>query len=106
MYASSPVEQAVTQQRTCAFRLAGGDQRDDHPLAQRFPRLGVAEEPGHVDQQVVGQRGHLGRALPQELHVLAHVGEARQAHAPLDPPQDGRLLVPAEILAGARCAGR
>ena len=55
VYASSPLEQAVIQQRIAAVVRPGIHQRHDHPLAQRLPRLGVAEEPGHVDQQVVGQ---------------------------------------------------
>ena len=71
VYASSPLEQAVTQQRMRAVGLARGDQRDDHLAAQRFPCLGIAEKPGHVDQQVVGQRRHLGGALPQHLGVFA-----------------------------------
>ena len=54
--------------------LAVGDQGRDDMLAQGLPRLGVAEKARDVDQQVVGQRRHLGGALPQQPGVL---GQAR-----------------------------
>ena len=56
VYASSPLEQAVTQQRISCRPLPASHQRHDNLLSQRLPGVGVAEEPGHVDHQVVGQR--------------------------------------------------
>ena len=68
-------------------------------LAQFLERLGVAEERRDVDQQVLEQLADLVRVLAKQLAVLGHVRDAVQSHAAFDAPQDGALLVAAEIAA-------
>jgi hypothetical protein len=82
--------------------LAGADQRDDHALAQDLPRVGVAEEAGDVDQEVVGEVGDLGGRLAKHAGVVAQLGHPGEPHPALDAAQQGGLLVAAEVVAGAR----
>ena len=55
-----------------------------------------------MDQQVVRQRTHFRGALPKQFRVLADISQPAEPHAPLDPPQHGRLFVAVEILARTR----
>ena len=69
---------------------------------QDLPRRRLAEEAGHVDQQILEQRGRLRRVVAQHLHVLGQLVEVSQAHAALNAPPQSALLVAAEIEFGAR----
>ena len=75
------------------------DQRRDGLLAQFLERLGVPEERGDVDEQVLVQLVDLVGVPAKQLAVLGHVRDAVQPHPALDAPQDGALLVAAEIAA-------
>ena len=78
-----------------------GDQRVEDFLPEDRPHFRVAEEPGHMDQQVVGQCGHFGRRLSQGLDVVGNRGELAQSHTATDSAQDRRFAVPGEVVPGS-----
>ncbi len=65
--------------------------------------LGVAEEAGHIDQQVVGQQGQFLRVAAQRVEIKRHVAgvDAGHGHAALGAALQGAGLVKAEIVGGA-----
>ena len=79
--------------------------RDDLAL-QRSPCVGVAEEGGHADQQVLAQGGHFACRVAQQFVVVGDARDAGQAHAPAHAPQQHRLLVAAKVLTGAHAQQR
>ncbi len=62
--------------------------------------LRVAEEVGDVDQQVLEQRLHLLRVLPDVGGIIRHPLHLVDGQAALDAAADGVLLVAGEIVAG------
>ena len=69
-------------------------------------RLGVAEEVGHVDQQVAEQRADLLRVLRAAArHSASIVRSWSHLHAALHAAEEGLGLVAAEIMAESGCAG-
>src|SRR5262249_17895294 len=64
---------------------------------QEGPRLGIAEEPGHVDQDRVEQEAEFLRAALQPVPVIYVVRRPGLMHPLADPPCQGRPLVPGEI---------
>ena len=72
--------------------LARKKQRDDLFL-QRRECLGVAEEPGHADQQIAKEGLHFGRSLLQVADVLAQSFDLLYGHPPLDAAIDRVWLV-------------
>ncbi len=72
----------------------------DHVLLERLERVGLAEEAGHVDQNVAVERQDLVGIFPQEAHVVLDAGQLVQQDAALQPTFDRRQLVLAEIDAG------
>jgi hypothetical protein len=59
--------------------------------------LGLAEEAGDVDQEVVVEGVHLARVLLEVFEVAVHLHEAVEEHAPLEAALDGAGLVVAEV---------
>ena len=81
----------------------GGQQRGEDLGAQLLPDLGVAEEAGDADQQLLEQEVGFLRVVAQVAHEVADVGELVQPHAALDAAVERALLVVREVMAGA-CA--
>ena len=69
---------------------------------QHFKGLGVAEEIGHANQEIMKQRLHFPRRLLQKLDVAVNRLDLVHRHAPLNPAVDGAGLVLREIVAGLR----
>ena len=98
--------------------LAGGTARRPHPhlvaaafpgkearndgVGQGGPRLGVAEEFGDVNEQVMKERLDLGRILAQRRQIGAQRGGVGELHAAGDTAQERRALVAGKIVAGTR----
>ncbi len=78
------------------------DQAGNDLARQRFHRLGIAEEGGDADQQILEQQLGLFRAAPQAPQVILMAADVVEAHAPFDPADQRALLVEAEVVAGAR----
>ena len=113
----APIELLAEQDRDRVRFLAGGasghpdpqlrvgigvfHERADDLRLERRPRVRVAEEHRHRDQQVVQQLLRLGGAGTQERQVLVDRQLVRQLHAPRQPPQHRAALVLREIVAGA-----
>ena len=74
-----------------------GDNVAYHFGPQRFPDVGIAEEAGHMNQNVLEERFHLGRVLPKELEVLVKIVDLLKDHPAGDAPADGRGLVLLEV---------
>ncbi len=72
------------------------DARKDAPL-QDPERVRIPEEPGHVHEQVVGQRLHLGGVLLEIATVGLERADAVNQHAPGDTAPDRRLPIEREI---------
>jgi hypothetical protein len=70
-----------------------GNERVDDGFAESFPGLRIAEEPGHVDHQVVGEGAGFVRPLPQAVCVVGEGRNPQQTHPAIDAPEDGRGLV-------------
>src|SRR6516164_90466 len=68
----------------------------DLPL-QEGPRLGIAEEPGHVDEDRVEQQAEFLRAALQPVPVIDVIRRPGLMHPLADPPCQGRPLVPGEV---------
>ena len=69
-------------------------------MLQLCEDLGVAEEPRHVDQEIVDERVDLARVLAQPLEVSGRRVRPGGRHAPRDAATQGGLLVPAEVVPG------
>ena len=86
-------------------RLTGrapGQQRRDGLVFQVFPRLRVAEEARHADQELLEQQFQLLGILLQEPDIAGNPVDLVDAHAPLDPAVDGGLLVQGKVVARLR----
>ena len=83
------------------FRGLVLQQRGEQFLAERLKQTHVAEESGHVDQDVVEQFLELGGVSPQMIGV--HLGRLKlvQHHAPPDATLQRGMLVLSEIHTGA-----
>ena len=82
-------------------RLALEDLGDDVGL-EPLKDLGIAEEAGDRNKQIICQGTCFLRLVAQQVQVLCRVLDVIQLHAPGDAPQDSRSLVAAEVTAGAR----
>ena len=71
---------------------------------QRRRTIRLAEEPGHVDQQVLVEAARFVGVALEQLDVVADVGEPVQRHPPEQPPLDRRQLVVPEVDAADRPA--
>ena len=65
---------------------------------QQLESLGVAEEAGDVDQQILGEELELAGILPQSAEVPARIDNRGHRHPPLDPPPQRTRLVEREIV--------
>ena len=74
----------------------GDDRRDDRG-GEVLPDLGIAEEGGDPDQQVVVEGAELDLVGLHEPRVDRDVGGPGQLHPPLDAPPDGADLVGVEV---------
>ena len=81
--------------------FGGGDEGIDHSGAKGVPRVGIAEEAGDVDHEVIAEGGDFGGGLAEVAGVVAHGVELVEAHAAFDAADDGRFFVAAEIVMGA-----
>ena len=70
----------------------------DHLRFEDRPGLGLAEELGHADQEVLGQGLELGRGVPEIPAVVADRGDTIETHAPLNTAQQHGLLVTAKVM--------
>ena len=78
--------------------VGGRDHRADRLFAQGLEHLGVAEEPRHVDQELVQQRlAFVGMAL-QMAQIVARAGNVEDLQPPADAPHQRRHLVAREIV--------
>jgi hypothetical protein len=66
-------------------------------LGKRVEGLGIAEEPRHVDEEVLVQRRELFAILPQHPDVGSRLRQAVEGHAADDAAADGGELVLLEI---------
>ncbi len=81
-------------------RLIGtalGQQRRQHVGAQEFPRIGVAEEGRHVDEDGVEQCGELVGAGLQGVQIFVEGLGSDLIHAVADPAHQGGALVAGEV---------
>ena len=69
-------------------------------LPERLEALRVAEELGHLDEDVVVQGLRFGGGLPEVLGIRLEVVDPLQEHAPSDAAPDAGRLVLGEIDAG------
>ncbi len=73
------------------FRNDGGFQRLEH--------VGIAEEPGHADQQFAEQQIGLMRGGAQPIDIVLHTGSLQHVHPALNSPHQRAVLVLAEVAA-------
>ena len=73
----------------------------EHPVPERVPDGGVAEEAGHADQELPEEQVTLGRVLLQKPDIVHDPVELVDGHAPVDPPVDHGLLVQGEVVVRA-----
>src|SRR2546426_4347265 len=78
------------------------EQGGKDPLLQDLKRLGLAEEAGNVDQDIIIQGSALGGVPLQNLDVVVQGVGPFQKHAPPDPAHDGSVLVIGKVRAGLR----
>ena len=71
-------------------------------VRERGPGILVAEEAGHVDQQIVEQPVQLFVVVAQVIEVIVRRIEPTQVHAAADSAGDGARLVGREIVTGPR----
>ena len=69
-------------------------------LPQNLEGLGITEEAGHADEDVLAEGFRLLRVFPQQRDVFAESPGFVHRHAALDAAQDGVRFVGAEIVAG------
>ena len=62
----------------------------------------VAEEVGHIDEEVLGEQLTLARILAQDLQIVRAALQPGHRHAPLDPALQRSPLVEREIVRAAR----
>ena len=86
------VARALSEQRRKDLRL------------ERLEHLGIAEEAGDVDQDVLVQRRDFGWILADPPRVVLEVGRLLQDHPPAHAPQQGVRLVLREV--GSRGAAQ
>ena len=79
-----------------------GHQRGEHLRDEALVGLRVAEEPRHVNQQILVQAPQLIAVALEEVEVGGDVGEPVQGDAAKQPPLDGGQLVVAEVDAADR----
>ncbi|HWJ06406.1 MAG TPA: hypothetical protein VNS57_11570, partial [Steroidobacteraceae bacterium] len=77
-----------------------GEQLRQHFLLELRESVRVAEEVRDADQQVAEQRLDFLRVLARIAQVVVRLRDLVQGHAPLDPPQQRRLLVLREVVPG------
>ena len=70
-------------------------------LGQGLERVGVAEELGHADQEILEQTFRLRGVLLQELQVVLDRVQVRDLQPAPNAPQQGPLFVAAEVVPGA-----
>ena len=90
-HAHRQVRPAITQQ--------GGDDR----FLQSKEHIGIPEESGDIDQQIIGKQRTFLVIAPQHLKVARHVAglDARHRHSPRDPAPQCAMFVEMEIVGGA-----
>ena len=76
-------------------------QRRNHRGIEHLPGLRVAEKLGHPDQQIAKQGVNLQRIALEQGHIVVAAQNGAQAHAPLDPAQQGAALVARKIITTA-----
>ena len=79
-----------------------GQQRRQNLFPQFRPGRRVAEKAGHADQQFLEQQIPFLGILLQVADVMGDPVDLVQAHAPLDAPVQGVLLVQGKVVAGMR----
>ena len=88
-----------------ADRLAGclgRDQCRKRGALESFERIGIAEELGHANEQLMEQGLELTAIRLEALDVAGDIVNMQHLHAALDAPDQGVLLVSAEIVVDAR----
>ena len=83
------------------FRGAVLGELRKNPFAQGFEHLGVPEEVGDADQEILIQGIQLAGIFAQESQVIVDILEVVQGHAPQDAATDGAALVVGEIDRGS-----
>ena len=83
-----------------AARRVSRQQRRDHLGLELLPDLGVAEEAGHADQQLVKQQRRFLRVLAQVTDIIGDLRQLVQAHAPFDAAVQGVFFVERKIMPG------
>lgn len=79
------------------FGAALGQQGGQHVVAQVVPRVRIAEEPGHVDQDGVEQRDELVGVDLQLVDAVRVAVDLDLAHPAADPAHQAAALVPGEV---------
>ncbi len=75
--------------------LPPGDQIGNGLFRQKIEHLGITEEAGDIDEQVLGEKVKLVAVAPQNVEVAVHVIglDRRHRHAPLRPAPQRTLLI-------------
>ncbi len=66
-------------------------------VAQRIERRRITKELGDADQEVLEERGELGRIAIERFAVLVEALDPSQHHSPLDAASDRGSLVVGEV---------
>lgn len=82
------------------FGRPAGQQQGQNPFGQLLPHVGVTEEAGDADQQLLEQQLELGLVVAHERGVGVHRVEAMHRHAAPDAAHQAAGLVGGQIVLG------
>src|SRR6185312_13763044 len=85
-----------------AVRALHAHEAGNDLLSEEFEDLGIAEETGDIDEQVLGEKIELVGVLPKHLEITAEVDDASDRHAPLDTALQCAGLIEREVVRGLR----
>src|SRR6185312_6277100 len=83
-----------------AVRAVHAHEAGNDLLREEFKNLGIAEEAGDIDEQVLGEKLDLSRVLLKSLEIMAAVGDGGYRHAPLDAALQRAEPVGGEVVWG------